>query len=46
VIGFFLDRFGVAGVFALIAGSMLMVMVAIGLLGPRSNNLALEALSK
>lgn len=46
VIGFFLDRFGVAGVFALIAGSMLMVMLAIGLLGPRTNNLALEALSK
>ncbi len=46
VIGFFLDRFGVAGVFALIAGSMLMVMLAIGLLGPRTNKLALEALSK
>jgi putative MFS transporter len=46
VIGFFLDRFGVAGVFALIAGSMLMVMLAIGLFGPRTNNLALEALSE
>ncbi len=45
VIGFFLDRFGVAGVFALIAGSMLIVMLAIGLLGPRTNNLALEAIS-
>ena len=45
VIGFFLDRFGVAGVFALIAGSMLMVMLAIGLLGPRTNNLALETIS-
>ena len=45
VIGFFLDRFGAAGVFALIAGSMLMVMLAIGLLGPRTNNLALEKIS-
>lgn len=46
VIGFALDRFGVPGVFTLIAGSMLMVMLAIGLLGPRTNNLALEAISK
>lgn len=45
VIGFFLSRFGVAGVFSLIAGSMLMVMLAIGLFGPRTNNLALEAIS-
>lgn len=46
VIGFFLDRFGVPGVFALIAGSMLIVMAAIGLLGPRTNNLALETISQ
>ncbi|HEX5229561.1 MAG TPA: MFS transporter [Bryobacteraceae bacterium] len=45
VIGFFLSRFGVGGVFSLIAGSMLMVMLAIGLAGPRTNNLALEAIS-
>ncbi len=45
VIGFFLDRFGVAGVFTLIAGSMVIVMLAIGLLGPRTNNLAPEAIS-
>jgi MFS transporter, putative metabolite:H+ symporter len=45
VIGFVLERFGVAGVFALIAGSMAMVMLAIGLVGPRTNNLALEAIS-
>jgi MFS transporter, putative metabolite:H+ symporter len=45
-IGFVLDRFGVAGVFTLIAGSMLIVMLAIGTLGPRTNNLALEAISK
>ena len=46
VIGFALDRFGVPGVFTLIAGSMLIVMLAIGVLGPRTNNLALEAISK
>jgi MFS transporter, putative metabolite:H+ symporter len=45
-IGFVLDRFGVPGVFTLIAGSMLIVMLAIGLLGPRTNNLALEAISQ
>jgi putative MFS transporter len=46
LIGFVLDRFGVPGVFTLIAGSMLIVMVAIGLLGPRTNNLALETISR
>jgi MFS transporter, putative metabolite:H+ symporter len=46
VIGFVLDRLGVPGVFTLIAGSMLIVMFAIGLLGPRTNNLTLEAISK
>jgi putative MFS transporter len=46
VIGFVLDRFGVPGVFSLIAGSMLIVMLAIGLLGPRTNNLALETISQ
>jgi MFS transporter, putative metabolite:H+ symporter len=45
-IGFVLDRLGVPGVFALIAGSMLIVMLAIGLLGPRTNNLALETISQ
>jgi putative MFS transporter len=46
VIAFFLDRFGAGGVFTLIAGSMLAVMLAIGLLGPRTNNLALEIISQ
>jgi putative MFS transporter len=46
VIGFVLNRFGVPGVFSLIAGSMLIVMLDIGFLGPRSNNLALEDISK
>jgi putative MFS transporter len=45
-IAFSLEWFGVAGVFALIAGSMLIVMLAIGLLGPRTSNLSLDAISK
>ena len=46
VIAFFLDRFGVPGVFAFIAGSMAVVILSIGLFGPRTNKLALEAISK
>lgn len=45
-IAFSLQWFGVAGVFALIAGSMLVVMLSIGLLGPRTSNLSLDAISK
>jgi putative MFS transporter len=45
-IGFFLARFGVSGVFTLIAGSMAVVMLSIGVLGPRTNNLPLEMISK
>lgn len=44
-IAFFLDRFGVPGVFAFIAGCMVIVMLSIGIFGPRTNNLALEAIS-
>lgn len=46
VIAFFLDRFGVGGVFSLIAGSMVAVMLAIGILGPRTTNLPLESISR
>jgi putative MFS transporter len=46
VIAFVLDRFGVPGVFTFIAGSMMIVMLAIGLFGPRTNRLALEIISK
>jgi MFS transporter, putative metabolite:H+ symporter len=42
----FLDRFGTGGVLALIAGSMLVVVLAIGILGPRTNALALEEISR
>jgi putative MFS transporter len=45
-IGFALQRFGVPGVFTLIAGSMLIVILAISLLGPRTNNLPLETISR
>ena len=45
VIAFFLDRFGTAGVFTLIAGSMLIVMLAIALMGPRTRDLPLEQIS-
>jgi putative MFS transporter len=45
VIAFFLRDFGTVGVFGVIAGSMMMVMLAIGLLGPPVRNLSLEAIS-
>ena len=45
-IAFFLDRFGVPGVFTFIAGSMAMVVLSIALLGPRTSGLALETISK
>jgi putative MFS transporter len=46
VIAFFLDRFGVFGVFALIAASMMVVALAIGGFGPRTRNLSLESISR
>lgn len=45
VIGFFLQDFGVPGVFALIAASMVVVIVSIGRFGPRTSGLALETIS-
>ena len=46
VIGFFLERFGVTGVFGFIAASMLIVMLSVGLFGPRTKNMPLEAISR
>jgi putative MFS transporter len=46
VIAFVLDRFGVDGVFLLIAGSMALVMLSIGALGPKTNDRALEEISR
>ncbi len=45
VIAFVLGRFGVGGVFLMIAASMVIVMLAIGIIGPRVNNRALEEIS-
>jgi len=44
-IGFFLRDFGVAGVFGFIAASMLVVVLAIGIFGPRTLGLTLEDIS-
>jgi len=45
MIAFFLENFGTKGVFAFIAASMLMVILSVGIFGPRTNNLALEEIS-
>jgi len=45
MIGFFLERFGVGGVFAFIAASMFTIVLAIGIFGPRTRGLALESIS-
>jgi putative MFS transporter len=41
-----LRYFGTTGVFVFIAGAMLVVMLAIGLMGPRTNGLELEKISE
>ena len=38
--------FGTTGVFVFIAAAMLIVMAVIGLMGPRTRNLALEEISR
>jgi putative MFS transporter len=45
IIGFFLQQGGVTGVFLLIAFAMLMVVLSIGLFGPRTRDLQLEEIS-
>jgi putative MFS transporter len=45
IIAFFLEDFGTKGVFAFIATSMLMVVLSIGIFGPRTRGLALEEIS-
>ena len=45
MIGFFLQRFGTIGVFGFIAFSMVIVMLSVGILGPRTRGLALEEIS-
>ena len=46
MIAFFLENFGTKGVFAFIAASMLVVILTIGVFGPRTNNLSLEEISR
>ena len=46
VIAFVLRGFGVAGVFALIAASMAVVVAAIGIFGPKVKDLTLEEISR
>jgi len=46
VIAFILERFGVAGVFLFISGAMLVVIAAIGMLGPKTRGLPLELISE
>jgi putative MFS transporter len=45
-IGFLLERFGSAAVFAFIAGAMVIVVLAVAPFGPRTRNLALEEISR
>jgi putative MFS transporter len=45
MIGFFLQTGGVPAVFSFIAGSMLIVILAIALFGPKTRNLQLERIS-
>ncbi|MGN6668208.1 MAG: MFS transporter, partial [Trinickia sp.] len=45
VIAFTLKGFGVTGVFVFIAGAMMLVMLAIGLMGPRTLGQSLERIS-
>ncbi|MDS0861394.1 MFS transporter [Burkholderia pseudomultivorans] len=46
VIAAVLKGFGTVGVFAFIAGAMVIVMAAIGLMGPRTKGIALETISR
>ena len=45
IIAGLLGAFGAVGVFAFIAGSMAVVIAAVGLLGPRTSGQGLERLS-
>jgi putative MFS transporter len=45
LIAFVLQRFGTIGVFAFIAFSMVIVMLSVGILGPRTRGLALEEIA-
>ncbi len=46
VVTFLLASYGTGGVFAMIALAMMVIILAIGLLGPRTNSRTLEAISR
>jgi putative MFS transporter len=46
MIAFFLQEFGTIGVFSFIAVAMLLVIVSVGILGPRTSGLALEEIAQ
>ncbi|HEY4073725.1 MAG TPA: MFS transporter [Herbaspirillum sp.] len=46
IIAYVLGRFGVVGVFVFISGAMMVVILAIGILGPRTRGIALEEISQ
>jgi putative MFS transporter len=46
MIAFFLQEFGAIGVFSFIAVAMLLVIVSVGVLGPRTSGLALEEIAQ
>jgi putative MFS transporter len=46
LIAFFLQKFGTIGVFTFIAFSMVIVVLSVGILGPRTRGLALEEISR
>ena len=45
LIGLLLNRFGVSGVFVFVAAAMIVAALAIGMFGPRTSGLALEAIA-
>ena len=45
IIGFLFQRFGTAGVFAFIAMAMFVVVISVGVFGPRTRGLTLEQIS-
>ncbi|HXP96434.1 MAG TPA: MFS transporter [Telmatospirillum sp.] len=45
LIAFFLRNFGVTGVFIFIGAAMIVVMLVIGLMGPRTRNVSIEKIS-
>jgi putative MFS transporter len=45
IIGFLLQRFGSAGVFVFISLAMLVVVLSVGIFGPRTGGLTLEEIS-